>query len=101
MLARIRSTFFLFFTLFAFVKPAQAATPRDELLRLVPDDVGFCLVVQNLRDHLTALENSPFMKSFRQSGVGASLRNAPETAIVGELLKQLETHFHLTWAELC
>ena len=36
------------------------AAPRDELLRLVPDDVAFCLVVQDLRGHAEALSASPF-----------------------------------------
>ena len=32
------------------VPAAAFAGPRDDLLRLVPDDYTFCVVVQNLRD---------------------------------------------------
>jgi hypothetical protein len=51
----------------AFQSPLQAATPRQELLGYVPDDVAFCLVIQDLRDHSAALEQSPFMKDLAKS----------------------------------
>ncbi len=35
-----------------------AASPRDELLRLVPDDVHFCAVVQNLRERARTLTDT-------------------------------------------
>src|SRR4051794_17161147 len=57
---------------------AGTITPRDELLRFVPDNVGFCLVVQDLRGHAAALTASPFAEQLRQSPLGAALRNAAE-----------------------
>ncbi len=57
---------------------SASAAPRDELLRLVPDDAGFCLVVQNLREHNAALLSSPFVKQFQDSPLGKALANAPE-----------------------
>jgi hypothetical protein len=47
--------------------PLYAATPREELLRYVPKDVAFCLILQDLRDHDQALEQSPFMKELAKS----------------------------------
>jgi hypothetical protein len=50
--------------------PASAA-PRDELLRLVPEDVTFCVVLQDLRAHTDAAREAlekegllPFPKGF-------------------------------------
>jgi hypothetical protein len=63
----------------AAVLPAAArAAPRDELLRLVPDDVAFCLVVQELRQHAQALAASPFAEAFRKSPFAAALKDSPE-----------------------
>src|ERR1700730_7734355 len=56
-----------------------ALTPRDELLRLVAEDVGFCLVIDDLRGHGTALADSPFVKQFRASPLGAKVLLAEET----------------------
>jgi hypothetical protein len=57
----------------AFLSPLQAAAPRDELLRYVPDDAAFCLVIQDLRDHSKALEQSPFIKEMQKSPFVQSL----------------------------
>src|SRR6202042_646360 len=62
----------------ALAAPLQAASPRDELLRFVPDDVGFCFVMQDLRVHATELADSPFVEQLRLSPVGAALRAANE-----------------------
>ncbi len=50
--------------------PSALAAPRDELLRLVPDEMSFCAVLQNLRDRAkkdsavgAALAELPFLKS--------------------------------------
>jgi hypothetical protein len=78
------------------VSPAAAA-PRDELLRLVPEDVGFCLVVQDLRGHLERLQASPFLDSFRKSPLGKELHTAEETrkllTLAESLQKQLDLDF--------
>jgi hypothetical protein len=57
----------LFLGLTAFLSPLHAATPREELLHYVPDNVAFCLVVQDLRDHDQAFQESPFMKELAKS----------------------------------
>src|SRR6516164_8505415 len=77
----------------ALVPAVARAAPRDELLRLVPDDVAFCLVVQDLRGHVEALRLSPFAETFRKSPVGAALKNSDElkklALVEAELRKQL------------
>jgi hypothetical protein len=59
--------------------------PRDELLRLVPNNTAICLVVTNLREQAAAVADSPFAawasKSFGQKVTGTAEYNT---------LKQLE-----------
>ena len=40
------------------------AAPRDELIRLVPDDAGFCIIVRDLREQFDRLAKSPFAAHF-------------------------------------
>src|SRR5437879_6210071 len=77
-----------------------SASPRDELLRLVPDDTGFCLVVQDLRDQLARLQRSPFAARFAASPFGRGVLGAPEAKKLAELDRQLTTALNLTWAQL-
>jgi len=74
----------------AAVFPALArAAPRDELLRLVPDDVAFCLVVQDLRQHSQALAASPFAEAFRKSPFAAGFKDSPEFKKLAQLDAEL------------
>jgi hypothetical protein len=82
------------------VAAAAAATPRDELLRLVPENVGFCLVLEDLRGHGTALADSPFVRQFRTSPLGAKIRGAPETEKLTALDKFLQRYLDLTAVQL-
>lgn len=72
---------------------ATAAAPRDELLRVAPPDAAFVLVVQNPRDHLKALSESPFAAWFPTTRLGKQLfgsddfRKAIEGS--GEVFRQL------------
>ena len=64
---------------------------RNELLRLVPEDMAFCLILENLRDHGNALVDSPFLKQFTESKVGQSVIKSEETdklTILDQYLKQ-------------
>jgi hypothetical protein len=58
--------------------PALQARPRDELLRLVPADVGFCLVIEDLRGHGKAFVDSPFIQQFASSPLAAKVTGAQE-----------------------
>lgn len=57
----------------ALALPARAAPPRDEALRLAPDDFALIAVVQNLRDHTTRVSESPFAAWFPTSALGRQL----------------------------
>jgi hypothetical protein len=85
---------------FALAAPLSAATPRTELLRLVPEDVGFCLVIEDLREHGTALVNSPFVKQVLTSTVGSKVIHAEEAQKLSFIDKFLEGTFHLTASQL-
>jgi len=65
---RARLTLALTFAL-ALGAPASAA-PRDEALRVAPTDFALVVVVQNLRDHGTAVSESPFASWFPTSALG-------------------------------
>src|SRR5262245_22380398 len=43
-------------------RPAAAQAPVDEVLRLVPDDMSLCVVVQDLRGHAERFAKSPWAK---------------------------------------
>src|SRR5262245_18375281 len=81
------------------LSPAVAAR-RAELLRLVPDDVGFCLVVQDLRGYLERLQASPFMDSFRKSPLGKNLHTAEVTSKLLSLAESLQKQLDLDFDRL-
>jgi hypothetical protein len=66
------------------------AGPRDELLRFVPADVGFCLVVQDLRTHWASFAESDFARHFRESALGQALRKDAEFQKLVDLEKVLK-----------
>jgi hypothetical protein len=71
---------FVLATLFAFALPASAAppAPRDEALRLAPTDFALVVVVQNLRDHVTAVSESPFASWFPTTALGRQFLNGAD-----------------------
>ena len=79
---------------------ACATSPRDELLRLVPEDVGFCLVIEDLRSHGTAFLASPFFKQFRASPAAGKIVDSPETKKLSEIDQFLERNLHITSIQL-
>lgn len=56
----------------AAASPAAAA-PRDDLLRVAPQDAALFVLVQNAREHVEALAKSPFARWFPQSALGKQL----------------------------
>jgi hypothetical protein len=80
--------------------PAIAASARDDLLRLVPEDVGFCLVIQDLRAHSEAFLRSPFVKKWWESPIGKAIANAPEQKKLAEFETQLKEGLGVTFAQL-
>ena len=76
----------------AFVPTAalRAASPRDELLRFVPDNVGFCFVMQDLRVHAAELADSPFVAQLRHSPLGAALQASKELGQLDQIDRGLK-----------
>jgi hypothetical protein len=77
-----------------------AAAPRDDLLRLVPSDSGFCLLIQDLRTHADHLINSPFAAQFAKSPFGVTISASPELRKISALDGELKKHFDVTPAQL-
>ncbi len=80
--------------------PLWAATPRDELLRLAPDDVGLCVLVQDLRGHAAALADSPFLAQFRASVIGKMIGSSQEMRQLTAAEKVLKQHLETDWPQL-
>lgn len=73
--------------------PLCVANPAtDELLRLVPGDAGFCVVIQDLRKHSQQLEESPFMAGFRDSPLGKALQESPDIRKLRDFNAILDTY---------
>lgn len=79
----------------------QAATPREELLRLVPDSVGFCLVVQDLRGHAAAWRNSPFLEQLRRSSFADKIRNSDKLKTLDRIDAELKEKLGFDGKRLC
>ena len=77
-----------------------AAHPRDEILRLIPDDAGLCLLVQDLRGQIDRLKASPFAARLAASPMGRAFRDVPEAGQLAAFNEQLTKHLKITWPEL-
>lgn len=100
-IGRLRMACWVLLTATVPVLPAWALSPRDELLRLVSEDVGFCLVVQDLRGHVDQLLHSPFVARWRASSLGQAVARAQETQKLAGVEEQIRTHLQIDWATLC
>ena len=80
--------------------PVLGASPRDELLRFVPDDVGFCFVMQDLRVHAADLADSPFVEQVRRSPLGLALRMSAEVKQLDRVDKELRQQLGVGWDQL-
>jgi hypothetical protein len=69
-------------------------------MRLVPDDVAFCLVINDLRGQHDKLLRSPWIKRVRESPLGKALRDAPELFRLGKLKEALRKGLGVTWPQL-
>ncbi len=82
------------------VQDVSAVPPRDELLRLVPKDAGFVVVVQDLREHSSRIRQSPFVKLCKESLPGRAAANAPEWRQLAELDEMLKREVGTTLPKL-
>lgn len=80
--------------------PLSLAAPRQELLRLVPDSIGFCLVLHDLRAHAASLHPSPFADQLRQSPFFAHIRDSADVKKLHRLEAVLKEKIGLDWAHL-
>lgn len=91
-----RKLFLVMFVLGLLALPAQAGQACDELLRLVPDDVGFCLIVQDLRSHAESFLGSPFYDQFTKSPLGVALRQSHEMQKLAGVDREFRKHIELS-----
>jgi hypothetical protein len=75
--------------LFGLGGDAVAGSPREELLRITPPEVTFCLCIQDLRDHVQEWKNSPFWESFPSTRLGKAFLESPEYKRLQDLKEQL------------
>jgi hypothetical protein len=85
--------------LLALALPLSAA-PRDELIRLVPDDVGFCLVLQDLRVHIATLRDSPLLEQVRKSAAGKAFLESDEFRKLVTAEEELKKHLGVSGEQL-
>jgi hypothetical protein len=76
------------------------AAPRDDLLRLVPNDVGFCLVISDLRTHPEKLREAPWVKALRQSHLGVAVAASPEMIKLAKIEEHLQKQLQVGWARI-
>jgi hypothetical protein len=79
---------------------APPAQTKNELLRLVPNDVAFCLVVQDLRAHLNNLEASPFARHWERSALSKAVAKSPEGKQLREVGETIKKQLGLGWREI-
>jgi hypothetical protein len=84
----------------ALAYPLTAASPKDELLRRVPADVGFVAAVQDLRDGWRRLHASPFARQLLQTTADREVAASTDWAKLAELDKTLQQDLGLPWTRL-
>src|SRR5262245_36876307 len=85
---------------FAALAAPAAAAPRDELLRYIPDDIGFCLLVQDLRGHAAQVLASPFGQAFGKSALAAAIVGSKEWKQLADAEQFFKKHLGVGWADL-
>ena len=73
---------------------------RHELLSLIPDDFAVCFVMHDLKGNAAGWEKSDWLKSFRASPLGKSLRDGPEMQQLERIQADLKKHLDLDWPTL-
>ncbi len=97
-----RRLFLILLACFGAVPCAAAQSPpyRHDLLHLVPDDFGVCIVMHDLRGHAAHWEQSPWFKNFRESAIGKSLLESPEMKQLEHWKSEVKKHLDLDWPTL-
>src|SRR5262245_19136437 len=79
---------------------AQTPTPAEEILRLVPDDMALCLVVQDLRGYSDKFQKSNWYQILNQSPLGSALFSSKEFGAIAKFEAEITKHLGVTWAQL-
>lgn len=78
---------------------AASASPRDDLLRVVPNDYTFCVVAQNLRDHGKP-GSASFLQRLAESPLFKQLQQAPEAQKVQQVIQTIFKELDVTPEQL-
>jgi hypothetical protein len=84
----------------ALAAPARGAAPRDDLLRLVSDDVGFCVVVSDLRGHTEKILATPWVKALARSPLPRLLARSPEVKKLRALEERVQKRLKVSLLRL-
>src|SRR5947209_20353262 len=82
------------------VGPARADSPREELARLVPDEVAVCLLFGDLRAQADRMKDPGWLKKVRSSPLGQELADALEGSKLGPFGDLLDKRLDMTWPQL-
>jgi len=86
------------------VPAAGLAAPRDELLRLIPEDYTFCVVVQNLRGLARSDGDPAFLKGVAESPMLKQFQDSPEAkkfqAVLETIFKDLQVTPEQLWRDI-
>jgi hypothetical protein len=78
-----------------------APSPREELLRLVPPNAGFCLIVNDLRGHADSFRHSAWFKQLQQSPLWELVARSPEAKKFERFLEHdLPATLQIDWPRL-
>ena len=80
--------------------PARALASGEKLLRLVPENMALCLLVEDLRAHASAFLASPFLKQFLISPFGKELLASAEIAKLREVDSFVQKKLQITVTQL-
>jgi hypothetical protein len=69
--------------------PVAPAGPRDDLLRLVPADYTFCVVVQNLREQSKGEGDNSFLKGIAEHPLMKGLQGTPESRKFAQAIEEM------------
>src|SRR5438445_509870 len=86
---------FLTILTLACVTGVASASPRNDLLRVVPSDYTFCVVVQNLRDQGKSGTGS-FLQRLAESPLFKQLQQAPEAQKVQQVIETIFKELDVT-----
>jgi hypothetical protein len=100
-MTRLRE-FLISFACLALLGPALVAQPpaRPDLLELVPDDFGLCLVLRDLRGQDERWQKSDWVRAFRASAAGKAIFESPELRPLFRAEQVLKKTFDVDWPTL-